>query len=273
MANITVQEIDTQVRNWAADLKKFALVEYNQDRFFKTAILAISESEQLIKCMETPAGRQSLHHAMKRAASTGLSLNPQEGKAAIIAFGGKASYQVMKDGAIELLMQTGEVKSVLVDVVRENDVFDIERTHEGDAYSYKPARKNRGEIDGYFCAIQLKDNSTRAKYMTVDEVNEVRDNHSAMFKNSPNNSPWTKSPIGMGKKTVIKVAIRDLNISAESKALISAEDVEEPTPEEPKDLNPRPKSQNQETTIEKLKTKKPAPAPEVQEKKEKDGRF
>jgi len=228
---ITVQTIQTQIHDWAPSLKDFALTEFNQDRFFKTAVMAILETPALMECMQTPDGRASLYSAMKRAFSTGLSLNPQEGKAAIIAYKGKASYQIMKEGAIEILLNSGDIKSLMVEIVYENDKFNIEKSNDGDVYHFAPTRKNRGEVDGYFCAITDNDDISHVKYMTREECLEIRDGYSAMYKASPNTSPWKNSEKGMCKKTVIKAAIRDLHISPKAKAIFSSEDVNFSEPE------------------------------------------
>lgn len=236
---ITLQAVSTQVKDWAPGLKDFALIDFDQQRFFKTAVLAISETPALMECMGTPAGKNSLLSAMKRAFSTGLSLNPQEGKAAIIAYNKKASYQIMKEGAIELLLNTGEVKEISVEIVYENDVFEIEKTSTGDKYTFRPARKDRKVVDGYFCSITDNDGISHIKYMTQEECFEIRDNYSSMYKNAPSASPWKNSEKGMCKKTVVKAAIRDLHIAPKAKALFASEGMAYPDDQEPpKDITP-----------------------------------
>ena len=238
---ITIKSISTQVQEWAPGLKDFALTEFDQQRFFKTAIMAISENSDLMECMETPAGRASLYSSMKRAFSTGLSLNPQEGKAAIIAYKGKASYQIMKEGAIELLLNSGDIKTLMVEIVYENDEFSIEKSNKGDTYHFSPVRKNRGGVDGYFCAITDKDDISYVKYMTQEECFEIRDTFSTgyIFAKDKAKSGWGKSPKGYSKKTVIKAAIRDLHISPKAKALFSSEDVDFYEEPEIKDVTPK----------------------------------
>lgn len=274
----TNQEISTQVRNWAPALKDFALVEFDQQRFFKSAILAITETPQLMECMSTPSGRDSLHSAMKRAFSTGLSLNPQEGKAAIIAYKGKASYQIMKEGAIEVLLNSGDIKNLVVEIVYENDHFEIEKTSTGDKYTFKPARKNRGTVDGYFCSMTDNDDVSHIKYMTQDECLEVRDNYSSMYKANKNMSPWTKSEKGMCKKTVIKAAIRDLHISPKAKAVFSSEDMSfQDNQDEIKDITPdKPTGKTSNDVAAQLEDKQeepPPPEPPAENEQKSAARF
>jgi len=262
---ITVQTIQTQIKEWVPSLKDFALTDFDQQRFFKTAIMAISETPALMECMETPAGRASLYSAMKRAFSTGLSLNPQEGKAAIIAYKGKASYQIMKEGAIEILLNSGDIKTVMVEIVYENDEFSIEKSNKGDIYHFSPQRKDRGEVDGYFCAITDNEGISHVKYMTQEECFEIRDAYSSMFKFKPESSPWKNSPKGMCKKTVIKAAIRDLHISPTAKSLFSSEEVDFSEPEM-KDITPEKPTGTTAEDVSKKLTKKQKKLPPIQDK-------
>ena len=199
-------------------LKDYAVRDYNQTSFLKSAMIAIADNYTLAECAKTPTGKRSLFNALRYAASTGLSLNPQEGKSALIAYKNKngeyiVSYQVMKNGMIELALESGKVDFITADLVRENDKFDLVKTAEGDNYTYQPALKDRGEVIGFIAALKIKGGATHAKWMTVEEVQEVRDGYSAMFKHKPDDSPWTKSFNGMGIKTVMKSMLRSLSLS------------------------------------------------------------
>lgn len=205
--------------------------------WIKSAMMAVSTTPSLQECLNTPAGKSSLHEALRFAASTGLSLNPQEGKAALVAYKGKASHQIMKNGMIDLAQRSGKVKFITCDTVRENDEFTIEKTAEGDNYSFKPARKNRGEIDGFFAAVGLIDGSCNVKYMTVEEIERHRDSYSSMYKFKKESSPWNHSFEGMGLKTIMKSLLRNVSISPELSQAVGADDESEVAPEI-KDITP-----------------------------------
>ncbi len=262
---LTTTEVSQAVKEWAPGLKDFALTEFNQQNFFKSAILAITESDQLMECMATAPGRESLYNAMKRAFSTGLSLNPQEGKACIIAYKGKASYQIMKEGAIDIVLDSGDVKTLMVEIVYENDAFGIEKSNAGDVYHFSPARRDRGNVDGYFCCITDMKGISHVKYLTEQECFEIRDNHSTSFKFSKETSPWTKSEKGMCKKTVIKTGIRDLYLSPSAKSRFAAEDFNTEDNKPPmKDITPIAGSSASDVAA---KLKKEDPKPPAEEKK------
>ncbi len=218
------------------NISRYAARSYAQNEFLASASLAISETPSLRKCLENKQGKESLYAALKYAAVTGLSLNPTEGKAALIPYAGKVQYQIMKNGLIELAMSSGAVKFITSDTVRKHDEFKLTKMPEGDSYEFSPALTGRGEIIGFFSAVKLKTGDTHVSYMSDEEVKDHRDRYSSMFKANPGSSPWSKSYEGMGLKTVIKRLFRNVNISPEIDAAIGADDQSEAfevIPEEP----------------------------------------
>lgn len=263
---------DKTVGQWLGESKQslsgYAVRQYNADAFIKSAMLAIVESQNLKDCLTTPAGKASLFNAMRHAATTGLSLNPSEGKAALIAYGGKVQYQVMKNGIIELAMQSGQVDFVTADTVREGDLFTVTKTADGDNFNYQPKRKDRGEIDGFFAACKLKNGSTHVKWMTKGEIEEHRDKYSSMYNAKPDASPWKKSFEGMGLKTAIKALFRNLSICPELDAAVIADDQEENVI-----INVTPKGASAEDVATILESKPEKPASKKQETTTTEGKL
>ena len=222
---IKESDIGRYLQEISGNLSGYAIRDYNTEGFLKSAMLAIVESNELTNALKTAPGKASLYHALRFAASTGLSLNPQEGKAALIAYSGKINYQIMKSGMIDLAMQSGKVEFITSDTVRAADNFTIEKTMDGDKYSFVPARKNRGDIDGFFAAIKLTSGAVHVKYMTRQEVEEHRDSYSSYFK-AKKSGPWKDSFEGMGLKTVLKALFRGLNIAPEINAAVNNDDVQ-----------------------------------------------
>jgi len=218
------------------NLEQYALNKYKKNEFWASFKLAVMENHDLQRALKTDAGKISLASAMRFAISTGLSLNPQEGKAALITYGDVIQYQVMKNGIIELAMQSGKVEFVTADIARANDEFRISKTNNGDDYTFNPARKNRGDVDGYYAAMKMKDGVTHVMYMEKSEVENHRNKFSAFFKSKPEKSPWTKSFDGMALKTVLKRLFRNIVISKELTVAISGDDENEDIPE--RDITP-----------------------------------
>lgn len=216
--------------NLKSTLPAYAVREYKQETFVRSAMVAIISSPDLQECFKSDEGKASLINAMRMAAGTGLSLNPQEGKAALIAYSKNigtqqnkkwaktASYQVMKNGLIELALESKKVEFITADTVRENDEFTLAKTMNGDEYYFSPARIDRGKIDGFFAAVKMKDGSCHTVYMAQQQTKEHREHFSKK----------TAMPDeGYGRKTVLKQLLNNLYISPEVSQAIGADNFEE----------------------------------------------
>lgn len=189
--------------------------EYNGNNFLNSFMLAVEENEHLQNAILDPKSRVDVINSLKRAASNGLSLNPQDGMAGIHAYFSKkkkryvTSYQIYKNGMIQLAMETGKVIFLDADTVYEGDFFEIEKTINGDVYKHIPALKERGEIAGYYSGIKLDNGLTKVTWMTADQMK----NHSQRYAASLEpGSAWEKSFEGMGKKTVLKLLLRNIHL-------------------------------------------------------------
>jgi recombination protein RecT len=209
-----------QLDGWMPELSVMAQREYDKEAFKRSVVLAIAESANLTKCLDSNEGRISLYHALKFAAATGLSLNPQEGKAALIPYAGKIQYQVMKNGIIEVALRDPHVEAVMSVTVHANDEFKIKQTIMGDDFEFVPARTDRGDIDGFFASVLMKSGRSFVKYMTKQQVEEHRDRYSQ----AKTGTAWVKSFGPMGEKTVIKALFRTVKISPEVDVIVGADD-------------------------------------------------
>jgi len=152
-----------------------------------------------------------------------------EGKAALIGYENKAgdiiiNYQIMKNGMIELALDSGKVEFIDADYVRENDVFILKKSVNGDDYDFQPALKDRGNAIGFYAAMKLKSGSTHVKWMTIQEVQEHRDNYSSMYRVKPDASPWKHSFNSMGIKTVLKSLLRSVQVSKTLDDILTRDD-------------------------------------------------
>lgn len=213
------------LETWKGELSLLAQRDYNYDVWMRSVVLAIVESDMLTKCLNTQEGQISLIHALKYAAATGLSLNPQEGKCALVPYAGKISYQVMKNGLIDLALADPKVRNFRTLTVRENDNFSITQGMDGDEFNFSPDTRDRGEIIGFFAALKMENGPSFVKYMTREEVEKHRDKYSAMWKSKNKaNSPWYNSFEGMGEKTIAKSLLRTTSISSDLDILVGTDD-------------------------------------------------
>jgi phage RecT family recombinase len=250
IATVETKAKDFLQKQIAPVIDDYKVRDYKSTNFIKSAMIAISTDDNLQEALGTKEGQVGLLNAMRMAAGTGLSLNPQEGKSALVCYNKKIGnnwvkipgYQVMKNGLIELALESGKVDFITADTVRENDDFTASKTMNGDEYNFAPARKKRGEIDGFFAAVKMNDGKCHVKYMTLEEVSE----HRKQF------SDKTKMPEeGYGQKTVLKKLLNNLHISNLIDNAIGAES----TDKTERDVTPEPhKGTGADDLSESLKT-------------------
>ena len=205
---VTEASIGRQLRDWLPTLAKYAVRKYDGENWVKSAMLCILESNDLQECLATSAGRASLYHALRYAATTGLSLNPQEGKAALVPIDGKVNYWVMKNGWVDLLMATGKVARAAAFTVYTEDAFVLVQTIDGDSYTFSPNLDDRCSIRGFVSAIRLTDGSASVHYMTLGQVEAHRDKYAKGLSNPKN--AWKTSFEGRALAACQKQHIRRL---------------------------------------------------------------
>jgi phage RecT family recombinase len=220
---VTEKSIGEQLVAWLPNLQKYAVRKYDADNWIKTAMLCVLESKDIQELLATKAGQASLYHALRYAASTGLSLNPQEGKAALVPIQGKVNYWIMKNGWVDLLMDTGKVARATSFVVYLADVFEIEITPQGDSYKFRPNLDDRGAVRGFCSSIVFADGTTSVHWMTKKQVEDHRDQFSKM--KGPG-SAWATAFEGRALAACVKQHIRRLALGTAD--IVEGDDEPEP---------------------------------------------
>lgn len=250
-------QASTFLKSIQSMLPSYAHRTYRMESFVKSAMIAIVSSQELQRCLTTDAGKASMINALRAGAGSGLSLNPQEGKAALIAYNMTASYQIMKNGMIELALESEQVEFIIAETIKENDEFSISKSMDGDKYNFTPHRKDRGAVDGFFSAMKMKNGTTHCKYMTFLEVEEHRDKYAKGLTDKNNNQKpnhvWNKSFNEMGEKTILKKLLRTVHINHVIDRAVGGDDWEH----EIKDVTPKGFSADDLTA--KLETQRPNP--------------
>lgn len=191
----------------------------NLERLKEVFILTCKHTPKLL----TECTQASLMKAIFTCATLGLEPDPYMGQVYILPYGKAAQVIPGYKGLAKLVRNSGEVSSIYSGAVRENDDFDYALGSDP-FVKHKPLlRGERGEIIFFYSCATLRDGSKHIEIMTVDEVNTIRDNSSAV--KSGRQTPWTdKGGIfyeEMGKKTVFRRAVKMLPIST-SKELSTA---------------------------------------------------
>lgn len=205
------------------------------DRFLRVALSALTRPE-VAKAAETAKGRKSIYDSCLKAASDGLLLDNRE--AALVPYGDTVQYQPMVAGIMKKARNSGEIASIVSQVVYANDEFEIDYVTDGAPITHKPFLDGpRGDVRGVYAVARLKDGSwTQPEFMSRDEVEAIRKG----FSKQGNSLMWTKAWNEGARKTVIRRAAKYWPSSTDKDGMDLAEFVSqgEPPLPEPLDVTP-----------------------------------
>jgi len=185
---------------------------FSKEKFEKEARFALQiwndpKNEYLRK-----STKDTLLKSLVNIAQTGLTLNPVSKEAFLIPR--YSSYAKCVEchlepsyiGLVKLITDTGSVSSIQTNLVHEKDEFDMLLGSEV-KIAHRPATKARGDIIGVYSVAQLTSGEKQIEYMTIDEVNEIRDiseGYKAFKDGKAKSSIWETWYSEMVRKTCLK---------------------------------------------------------------------
>jgi len=238
----------------------------NVDRFMQSAFLAITNPKMpnLVKC-----SKESIFRSLKEAAAYGLELNGMLGQAYLIPYNEKgvmtAHLQLGYKGLIALARRSNTIKTIAAEPIHANDIFEVELGM-GRKLSHKiDIMKERGEVIGYYCLVELCNGGSQFKVMSKKDVENHRNKFSKAYDPKDSSNIWNKNFDAMALKTVVIQALKLCPISIEAMDAVmkderadlkdvtedieytvsddSAETIETPVIEEPKKEVQQPKNE------------------------------
>lgn len=190
-------------------------------RFVRTAQTAISMTRNIDKVRDP----QSLYGAVTNAAADGLILDGREA-ALVIDYNGVASYRPMMRGLLKLAHNSGLIKSLVVEVVRDNDIFVYAPTDQERPIVHQiDLKQPRGEVYAVYAMAVLVSGGIVFDVMTSEDVNRIRDRSDAYraFKAGKiKSTPWSTDWSEMARKTVFRRLSKYLPSSTDRDSLHSA---------------------------------------------------
>lgn len=164
------------------------------DKFRNVVVTAANMSPDLLN-----ADRRSLLGACVKCAADGLV--PDGREAALVIMGGKVSYMPMVAGVLKRARNSGEISSLIAQVVHERDRF-VWRPCDAEApieHETPPLTEDRGKPIGAYAIARLKDGSVVAEVMNHAEIEKVRN-----VSRAKGSGPWSMWWDQMARKTVIR---------------------------------------------------------------------
>jgi recombination protein RecT len=194
--------LKTQIAKMHSEFAKALPGHITADRFVRTAQTAIALTRNIDK-VKNP---QSLMAACTKAAADGLILDGREA-ALVVDFNGDVQYRPMMRGLLKLAYNTGQVKSISVQIVCDGDEFEYILGDDERIVHKINFRATRGEPFAVYAIAQMNDGAVMREVMTVDDVNRIRDRSDAYraFKAGKiKSTPWHTDWSEMARKTVFR---------------------------------------------------------------------
>lgn len=173
------------------------------ERFARTAQTAIALTRNIEKLKDM----RSFKASVTKAAQDGLVLDGREA-ALVIDFKGECQYRPMVRGLLKLAYNSGEIKSLVVELARTEDEFTYAPTNYEQPISHEiDLRKPRGEVFAGYAIAVLKDGGIIHEVMSVEDINRIRNRSDAYraFKDGKiKSTPWSTDWEEMARKTVLR---------------------------------------------------------------------
>jgi len=182
--------------------------ELDPERFIRISRTAVQQNPEILECEEA-----SIFGAFMTAAQLHFEPDPNiaHGDVIVRRRNGKkyAVWQTRYGGFIELAWRSGELMSLQVHVVHENDNFEHVQGLKEDLVHVK-AKGDRGEWTHVYCIAKFKSGGHHIEVMSKAEVLAIRDQYSEGWKaykaKKIQSTPWSTAETEQAKKTVVRRA-------------------------------------------------------------------
>lgn len=164
--------------------------DISPDKFMATCYNLLLINPDIAKC-----DKMTVLNAVNRSAQMGLSPDPIRGESYFIPRKNACTFQIGYKGLIKMAIASGAIKMIQCFAVHENEHLVMRA---GEKPDYIISRGEKGELEGFLCLAKLNETDWDFEYMTVAEINRIRDNFKAT------DFVWSKNYNEMAKKTVIK---------------------------------------------------------------------
>jgi len=188
------------------------------ERMLRVAMMVIQDNPKLLDCTQA-----SLIASVIQTAQLGLSLDKQLGEAYLVPYGNVCNFQPGYKGLIELAYRSNKISLVYANVVYQQDEYEyIEGLHPDIKHVRSKERQGDNDIVAFYAIIQFKDGAVKHYWMWKWEVDDVMQQSKAKGF-----SPWKTHYVEMGKKTVIRRALKTAPSSSDVRRAVSLDEYAE----------------------------------------------
>ncbi len=220
MVPLNANDMKREIGKMQAEFGKSLPGHISAEKFVRTTQTAISLTRNIEKVKDLG----SLLAACTNAAADGLILDGREA-ALVVDYNGGVSYRPMMRGLLKLAHNSGAIKSLVVETVRQNDTFVYSPTNEHPIHHVIELRQPRGEIYAVYAMATLTRGGIIHEVMSLEDVNGIRDRSDAYraFKAGKiKSTPWSTDWSEMARKTVFRRLSKYLPSSTDRDAIHQA---------------------------------------------------
>lgn len=190
-----MQKFNAQIRGTNAQSYLTDVLGERKEAFVTSLVSVVANDTNLQKC-----NPMSVIYAAMKSVPVGLPIEGNLGYAAVIPYGENASFQIMRNGWVELAMRTGQVKFIANEVVHKGEL--VKKNKFTGEYIFDEDKKESDEVIGYMAYIKLNNGFEKTIYWTVEEVKAHALRYSQTYKKGY--GVWKDSFDAMALKTVLK---------------------------------------------------------------------
>lgn len=207
-----MQKFNAQIRGTNAQEYLTSVLGEKKDAFVTSLVSVVANDTNLQKC-----NPMSVIYAAMKSVPLGLPIEGNLGYSAVIPYGDNASFQIMRNGWVELAMRTGQVKFIANEVVHEGEL--VKKNRFTGEYVFDEEKKTSDKVIGYMAYIKLNNGFEKTVYWTIEEVKAHALRYSQTYKKGY--GVWKDSFDSMALKTVLKnLIVKYCPKSAELQAAI-----------------------------------------------------
>lgn len=202
----------------AAKISQLSSVVASQVTPEKMCRIALNELRLNDYLAKTAMGNpDSLFSSIMAAAHLGLEIGGALGQAYLVPYGKEIKLIVGYRGLLTLSRRSGFITSIKAEMVYENDEFSLELGLEPKLVHKPLLTGERGAQKLVYMVAQFKDGGYHLEWMTMADVNGIRDRSAAVKSAKANGktTPWDTDPVAMALKTVIRRGWKYLPMSIE----------------------------------------------------------
>lgn len=190
-----MQRFNSQIRGANAQAYLTDVLGERKEAFVTSLVSLVANDANLQKC-----DPMSVVYAAMKSVPLGLPVEQNLGFSAVIPYGQNASFQIMRNGWMDLLMRTGQVKFIANEIVYEGQL--VKKNKFTGEYVFDEDARKSDKVIGYMAYVRLTNGFEKTVYWTVEEVKAHALRYSQTYKKGY--GIWVENFDAMALKTVLK---------------------------------------------------------------------